>query len=103
MHYNEDKIYAVLIDKKGENYINYLLIFDIKTGKIIKKEEVKFFNKDALKRYDSKSSLYYNNENFVFLFNYLYDNIGISNGYILTKINKKTNEMFGIALKILKR
>jgi len=93
MHYNEDKLYAVLIDNNDNKFINHLMIFDIKTGDVIKKEEVKAFNKDALKRYDSRSSQYYHNDNFVFLFNYLYDDIGTSNGYILTKINKQTNEI----------
>ena len=92
MHYNDDKLYAILRSKIKEDITNYIIIFDTRTGTIIKKEEVKGFEKVTLNSYDNSTSMYYNNDNYVFLFNYLYTKSGVM-GYLTTKINKKTNEI----------
>ncbi|HBK82372.1 MAG TPA: hypothetical protein DDZ41_02055, partial [Flavobacterium sp.] len=65
MHYNEKKLYAVLITKKDDDYTNYLMIFDIKTGEILKKEQVEAFDKSTADRYNNSRSIYHSNENFV--------------------------------------
>jgi len=92
MHYNEDKLYVILRDRNKDDVTNYIIIFETKTGKIITKEKVSDFDKFTLNAYDNNTSMYHSNENYVFLFNYLYSKDGVL-GYITTKIDKKTNEI----------
>jgi len=94
IHYNEDRLYALLVDKDEDKYTNYILIIDIKTGVVRKKETVKDFGYSTTKRFYNRNTKFYENENYVFIFNYLYDFEGNRNGYVLARIDKKTEDIF---------
>lgn len=91
LDYNDDKIFAIIKVYSNYEIVNFILILDIKTGNVIKKEFVGHFDKSYLDRYGNNAVIK-ENENYLFIFNYLLEN-ELDFGYALTKINKKTDEI----------